>query len=341
MADLEYKKGRIITLQDIADEAKCSRNTVCLAVRNSSRISKEKREQIQRIAAELDYIPNLTARNLRVSKTGIIGIYANSLNDAVRVKLANSLVSDLHSNGKHPVLGLNPDHEKPWFEDPWMQSFQALRAEAIVIIAGGKESLPVWAKKTPVILVGCMPDEQLACDYVALDRRAAASMAISHLESRGHKRIMIISSDGSVLDKEDLSFAKSSLDIAKERNMHIAFVPLNTGNSFDRQMDALVVRLLEDRKKYSALVLSDTQIAVTLMARLFTMGIDVPGELAMISYDFFPWADALRVPITTIEQPVEAITFESMEIIKNRINDPKMPLVHKVLPHKLAVRSST
>jgi DNA-binding LacI/PurR family transcriptional regulator len=341
MSLLEYKQHRTITLQDIANAANCSRNTACLAVRNSKRISKEKRELIQKIATELDYVPNMAARNLRFSKTGIVGIYAFSLNDAVRVSLANSLVSNLHINGKHPVLGLNPDHEKPWFEDPWMQSFQSLRAEAIVVISGGKEVLPSWAKKTPIILVGCMPDEQLKCDYVALDRKAAAFMAISHLESKGHKNIMIVSSDGSSVDKEDLSFARSSLNIANERNMLSTFVPIVCSSNFDRQLDALLVKLLEERKKYSALVFSDTQIAVTFMTRLFAMGIDVPGELAIISYDYFPWTNALRVPITTIEQPVDAITFESMEIIKKRIGDPNMPFIHKILPHKLVVRNST
>lgn len=48
----------VVTLQDIADQASVSRNTVSLALRNSSRISKETRKRIRKIADKLGYKPN-------------------------------------------------------------------------------------------------------------------------------------------------------------------------------------------------------------------------------------------------------------------------------------------
>ncbi len=47
-----------ITMQDIADRAKVCKSTVSLALRNSRKISQEKRERVQALAREMGYRPN-------------------------------------------------------------------------------------------------------------------------------------------------------------------------------------------------------------------------------------------------------------------------------------------
>ena len=57
------------TLSDIAARTGFGTNTVSLALRNSTRISKETRETIQAAAHELDYVPNYVAKSLALDRT--------------------------------------------------------------------------------------------------------------------------------------------------------------------------------------------------------------------------------------------------------------------------------
>ena len=54
----------------------------------------------------MGYVPNLAARNLKTRQSGLIGIYAVSARDNVRVTLINSLFRQLHSTHYKPILGI-------------------------------------------------------------------------------------------------------------------------------------------------------------------------------------------------------------------------------------------
>lgn len=50
--------GKPPTLKQIADQIGCSKNTVSLALRNSTRVSEEMKRKVHKIANELNYLPN-------------------------------------------------------------------------------------------------------------------------------------------------------------------------------------------------------------------------------------------------------------------------------------------
>lgn len=63
------------TLQDIADRVGVARATVSLALSGKGRMSAETRQRIRAVAAELNYVPNAVARNLKTSRSGSVGLY--------------------------------------------------------------------------------------------------------------------------------------------------------------------------------------------------------------------------------------------------------------------------
>lgn len=65
------------TLDDIAGIVKVSRATVSLALNGKGTIPESRREEIRRVAAELNYVPNPLAKALRVGHTRTIGVVTN------------------------------------------------------------------------------------------------------------------------------------------------------------------------------------------------------------------------------------------------------------------------
>jgi DNA-binding LacI/PurR family transcriptional regulator len=324
-----------VKLADIARKAGCSANTVSLALRNSKRISEDLRKKIHTIAEQFLYTPHYAARNLRVRRSGMIGVYTHILNDAVRTDLVNHFLEELHTTEYRPVLGLGQGSTQgPWHTSPWMQTFRELRVEALVVLWGTVDKLPEWTKSIPIILVGCEPDETLPCDYLALDRIQAGTMGVEHLISRGHREILVGTAMG-------CNFGKGCV---KTLSVHHAklFEPsceLTAANLPEAQ--AYGFNLASQNALPSGAIFGDSGIAASFMRGVLDSKRRIPEDIAVVGYDYFPWAPMLAVPLTTVEQPIETMASAAVDLIRNRLTIPDAPPVHIVQPHRLVIRESS
>jgi LacI family transcriptional regulator len=324
-----------ITLIDIARKAECSPNTVSLALRSSPRISQETRDRIHSIARRLNYTPNYAATHLRRQRSGMIGVYAHAIRDAVRIELVNHLLRELHTAEYRPVLGLEQDHPGPWYNSPWMQTFKQLNVEALVILSEDINELPEWSKNIPVILLGCNPNESLPCDYLALDRAEAAQMGIEHLIDRGHREILVACSP-------QCNFGKGSMKALRKHRCKIHKLPLPGLNPEDIQQSRLLgYTYARQSQGPTAAIFGDSGLAAGFLSGVINRGGRVPKDMAVLGYDYFPWADMLAAPLTTVEQPIHAMATAAVDLIKKRLRQPDAPPVHIVQPHTLVIRKST
>lgn len=315
-----------VTLGDIALIAKCSKNTVSLALRGSSRISDARRQEIEKIALDLGYVPNLSARQLSAKRTGYIGIYTKALIDAVRTTLINDLITGFHGTGNHPILGLGDSPDQEWQESNWIQAFRAMRVEAIVLVAEITEAPgSITTGGVPTVLVHCQPDDRLQCDYIGLDRAEAAALGLDRLMSTGRRSIAVYGSEGSTFTEHCKNGTGAEVYTAKES---------------EPSSQEYYAHFAANRKKYDAALFQDSEIAARFIARAMDDGVSIPDDLAVVAYDYYPHAQLLRVPLTTIEQPIHNLAERAIRMILNRVQNPNSPWVHEVLPHRLVPRLS-
>jgi len=330
----EIGMKKAVTLQDIADRIGCSRNTVSLALRNSPRISYLMRQRIHQVSEEFGYVPNYAAQALSLSRSGFIGVYAKSLTETVRARLADSMVSTLHSHQYKPVLGLDSHYEGPWERSSWMQTFRALKVEAILVIAQEFGKVPHWHTTIPTIFVGCQPDPLLHCDYIGLDRRNAAEVAVEHLLKRGRRKILVATG-------METDFYQGARDALKKANLSPSPFPIENLLKDENDLEPLLAHLAGHREEVDAVLFYDSPLAAIFIYRILQKGFSVPGDLAVVGYDIFPDAHLLKVPLTTVEQPIEQMVDRAMHIIEQRLELAETDLIQEVLPHRLVVREST
>jgi DNA-binding LacI/PurR family transcriptional regulator len=323
-----------VTLDDIARAAGCSKNTASLALRDSKRISLKLRTQIHAIADQLHYTTNSAARNLRVRRSGMIGIYTGTLCDAVRTELVNHLLAELHTAEYHPVLGVGQGQSESWYSSPWMQTFRELRVEALVVLWEKIDKLPEWSRSIPIILVGCEPNENFPCDYLALDRKQAGELGTEHLLSRGHRNILI----GAYSQSDFAQGCQKRLN-----SVHCKpYQPSFDINYLDVSQARMTGYTLARTKFHpTAALFPDSGYAANFIQGVLDAHCKVPENIAVVGYDYFPWAQMLAVPLTTIEQPIGTMASIAVELIKRRLAQPGSPAVHMVQPHTLAIRSSS
>src|SRR5437763_7127579 len=86
MLDVQQRKlscmrRQEVSIEDIARAAGVSHSTVSRALRDSSLISFEVRERIQKLAHEMGYTPNAIAQSLQTQQTSTIGLVVTSIAD--------------------------------------------------------------------------------------------------------------------------------------------------------------------------------------------------------------------------------------------------------------------
>lgn len=325
---------RRATLADIARAAGCSKNTVSLALRGSSRISSPVRERLLALAARMHYTPDFSAQRLRHRRSGLIGIYTRALADTVRTEIVNHLLAELHTTEYRPVLGLDDGHDGAWEESPWMQTFRELRVEAMVLLWDNVTTLPSWHKSLPTIVVGCHPNPRLPCDYLALDRREAARLGIEHLVARGHREIMI----AAIPNEPFHSGAHDALSVHHGNPYRVPFSIDFRALHHARSIGFSLAQLAHPP---TAVLFSDSGYAAHFQSGVLDADRHVPSQMALVAYDYFPWADILPVPLTTIEQPISSMTATTVELVRRRLAKPESPTTHLLQPHRLVIRQSS
>ena len=80
------------TVRDVAALAGVSPKTVSNVVNGGVVVRPETRERVERAVAELDYVPNLSARGLRNGRSGAIALTLPEMGSAYSAELAQSFV---------------------------------------------------------------------------------------------------------------------------------------------------------------------------------------------------------------------------------------------------------
>ncbi|OHB60116.1 MAG: hypothetical protein A2Y12_09215 [Planctomycetes bacterium GWF2_42_9] len=324
-----------IKLQDIANKAGCSKNTASLILRGATKFSKELAEQVKEIAKNSGYIPNYAARNLASQKSDIIGIYTPTINDPVRAGIINDLIQNIHKANYKPFLGIGTPTNGINQSISWMNTFKHLNVALLVLVAQYEMEPKELTNDVPLLVLGCQPPEnKIPHDYIAWDRSEVARIAMDHLIDRGYEYIINGCSANTITGQKFLTELKKS----NLSHTHFELSITNQTNDLLKIIDK-IQKIKTKRRK--AIFFGDTLLAVKFMDMALNAKIKIPKDLAVISYDYFPWADSLKVPLTTICQPIEQMSEKAIDIIKYRLANKNSPFINKVIPHKLIVRKST
>jgi DNA-binding LacI/PurR family transcriptional regulator len=87
------------TIKEIAQKAGVSIATVSRALSNSDKVQPVTRKKILRIAKELNYNPNIIARNFATKKSNIIGLILPDISDEFFSEIIHSIDKTAFENG--------------------------------------------------------------------------------------------------------------------------------------------------------------------------------------------------------------------------------------------------
>lgn len=177
-----------MTLLDVAKEANCSVSLASIVMRDATGASEETRRRVKAVATRLGYRPDQRARTLRSARLGLIGVTFGG-HQPFHAEIVDGLYAAAESGGHELVLsavvGAVDDRRAT-------ETLLRDRCEALVMIAPalGMGRLRVLADEVPIVAVA----RPLSCpgiDVIRIDDQGGGiGMAVDHLVSLGHRRIV-------------------------------------------------------------------------------------------------------------------------------------------------------
>ncbi|HUY82562.1 MAG TPA: LacI family DNA-binding transcriptional regulator [Acidobacteriaceae bacterium] len=328
-------------IQEVARRAKVSTATVSRVLNNSGKVREDTAKRVRRVIESLNYIPNNSARNLRIGRSELFGLVVSDIKNPFFPELID------HFEELATAKGINVIFTHTNYDDQRMisciQRLVERNVDGIAVMTSevSKPALELATRgRVPVVLLN---QSALAAKYasVLVDYTRGYREAVVHLEKLGHRDIAFLSGSStfssvrrrqeafrSAIEKSELKFRKECLLIGDLR--------VEGGRK-------AVAELLRIKPRPTALVATNDLMAVGVLQAAQAAGLRVPEDLSIIGFDDIPIAAMMHPELTTIHlsrREIASNAFAQLMHLCRKDVTPRPDLLHKIYP-RLVVRGST
>lgn len=310
------------TLQDIALKSGYSISTISRVINGKSdsyRISEDARNEILRVAEELNYKPNFFAQNLRKRSTQTIGLVLPHIENLFFASIASVIIREAKKSDYTVVLIDSMEDSEE--ESKALASLLSRKVDGIIIVPAKESAMELEdiSNNTPVVLMDrYFPESNLS--YVATNNYVGAQQATKSLVDAGHERILCICGpEVSITTKERV---RGYVDVMKEAGCFND--RMIRGNEFSSQNGYIETKIaLNNDVKPTAIFAQSITILLGVIKALNEQQLRIPDDISVVSFDDNSYLDYLNPPITCIKQPIDNIAVIAVKMILSMIEEQK------------------
>jgi DNA-binding LacI/PurR family transcriptional regulator len=339
------------TLAELARAAGVNKSTVSRALSGYRAIGSKTRERIQRLAADLHYEPNASARRLFRAQTDVLAFAA--LRPMRGDEGADPFLSELLST----VAKEAAEHQQDLLlcsTEPGPQELETYRrvvggrhADGIILMdmrPGDPRLEYLCGKGYPHVLFGraaldMEQAQQYPYPWIEVDNRTGARTGAEHLIALGHTRIAFLERAGdSLCDHDRFAGYRDALAAAD-----MTFDPGLYASGGLNQEDGyqLTRRILAGPTPPTAIFAASDVLAVGAMRAAHDAGFVVGRDLAVMGFDGLGLATFVSPPLTTLRQPIADVGRLLVQRLIGIVRGEPAEESHVLLQPELIVRAST
>jgi LacI family transcriptional regulator len=309
-------------MSDVARRAGVSVSTVSHVLNKTRPVAATTVRSVLDAVAETGYVPDPVARALDSTGYGTIGLAMSALSNPYFSNVVHGI--DRHASTAGYSVLLADTHDEADTEIKAVSELLRRRVSAIILAASGDGTQAIrYAHKVDVPVIAIDRFVPAAIDQVAVDNAEPTATLVDHLASIGHTRIaMITGRDGLTTTVERRNGYRLGLrrnDIEADPHYEA------DGDSSEEGAGAAVGRLLSLAEPPTALVAGNNRMTLGAMRALRDAGLDVPEDMALVSFDDFEWADLFHPRLTAMAQPALSIGEQAVSMALSRITSPSLP----------------
>jgi LacI family transcriptional regulator len=333
----------MVTIYDIAKEAKVSPATVSRVLNGQGNVKEETARKVQKIAKAKNYSPNVMARSLRTKRSNLIGLIIPDIENPIYPAPVRG-IQDLANLKDYSVIIHSTDGD----ESKELETIRRLISVGVDgLIINISESSALLAEEIhklrkagqlPIVALGPW-HPQLDIDCVSVDNEKGAYLAAEHLIKAGRREIAMISGpEGNLISEQRLEgFRKAMTDYCVPVHQEIII----EGN-YKMGSGYQATKYLLEKRRLDAIFCANDLMALGAMRAIGEAGFKIPEEIALIGFDDIELAALASPPLSSITQPKYETGKLAAELLFRRIEDHNHAAAkyYSIEPH-LAVRETT
>ncbi len=316
-----------VTLKDVARAADVSLASASYALNGTGSLGDAVRAHILKIADDLGYRRNLSARAMRTGKTGAIGLVVPDFSNPFFTALAQFVMKSARQAG-YCVFVSDTENSATLEQEAFRRMIDRGADGVVWFPIRDVNTVEAESRRVPTLLIDrSIPGlAAIRADYEGGGRRAA-----EHLLALGHERIGIVSGPMEVASmRARVEGAKVALG---------ARLVFNIASSFSMDLEPAALAAVVSRRATAVFAGTDL-IALGIIRAAQGAGLTVPGDLAVIGFGDMPGAQMANPPLSSIEMPLEDMANEAVEALLRRIEGAG-EAHDRVFDTALIVRQST
>ncbi|WP_238162733.1 LacI family DNA-binding transcriptional regulator [Kribbella capetownensis] len=330
-----------VTMRDVARHAGVSPKTVSNVMNGYPYIREETRTKVLAAIDALGYQMNISARNLKSGRTGIIGLAVPELSLPYFGELADAVIEAAEQHGLTVMIeqtGADRDRELTVINRPRGHLVDGLLYSPLGL---GQEDIGQLTTSAPMVLLG----ERIfhsPVDHVMIDNVAGTKAAVEHLLQLGRRRIAVLG----VHPGEKVGTAAIRYDAyAEALTEHGVPVPEElafSAGKWHRSTGAEATQaLLASGRKFDAVLALNDTLALGAIRTLTKHGLRIPDDVAVAGFDNIDEAQYSTPTLTTVDPGRTQIARTAVDLLVRRMTGDDSEHEEIVAPYELHTREST
>lgn len=330
-----------VTIRDVAGDAGVSVAAVSKVLRDAYGVSEQLRAKVRASMAKLGYRPHAAARGMR-GQTYTLGFIIPDLHNPFFADIMAGVNAALERTQYQMLLGVSDSaepHEKALIENMLDRQMDG------IIVIGPRMSIEEvrgFAARIPTVLVGYHPQQDENFDTVNNDDTRGAELVVQHLVAQKYSHITYLSQKmhganlpAMVTTRREAGYRAAMKAAGLAKNIRVVEAAQTS-----RDVQAVVRQMLESRNRPDAIFCWTDFIALEVLSVARDLGLEVPGDLAVVGYDNTWHCDLAQNALTSVDQSGQVLGLQGARLLIERIGG-RDSAEHFIVTPRLVARASS
>lgn len=307
-----------VTIKDVAKETGLAISTISKYL-NGGTVREKNRIIIEEAVQKLGYFPNSTARALRTSKSYMIGLLAGNIDTPHTAAQISEIEKKMHSLNYSLIFASHQDRAEQAGEYVKYMVEQGVDGIIAIPTEGYPDYLETAGQAGIPVVIMEERSHNIEADCVQVDCAAGTYQLIEYLIGEGHRKIAVIVGPQNRLTAQER--LRGYLRVLEDYECEIDSEYMIQGDFTYKSGYEGICRLWALEERPTAVFVSDYTMCLGAMAAIHSLGIRVPEELSIVSFDDFELSVMVKPKLTTIRQPLAELADTACGLLCKRMKN--------------------